>query len=660
MALAGTSGFAKYLRFGRPHLAWKLGQRLDGRQVAVADEDAAVDLPLTEEQVAGAGALYLRLSAPAGALTVRLGDAGPPVATVPLVTGWQTVTVPLPPGGARAGDNHVRLAFAPGKAGSVEWMQLGGPPPGDDPPPLLDSATQALRVPRGGGLRYYLMVPAAARLSADILDAACVLTVRAVPAEGAAVTGEIAGHGASLDLGALAGKVVRLDLGVRGCPEARVARAVLTVPGPAPTVKRGKKPGHVLFWIMDALRADRVRAFHAGARPETPTFDRLAATSTIFTRAYSQGNETRASQAAIWTSLYVVNHHMVPSRAQILDSRWVTLGEAMQAAGYYTAGVTANGYICQYAGFADGWNDFKNNLQDETGLAGLDVWNDARAMVEGRTAKPFFLFVGTIDTHVSWRGKQPWLDRYDPGPYQGRFQTAATGFDVDRITAGELTVSARDKQRMIALYDSNVSYQDDLLAQALAQLEAWGIADDTMVVVTADHGDAQWESGAENDVGHGISLADALVHVPLLIHYPPDFPAVAVDEGVDILDILPTLLDAAGAQPPEEAQGASLLPLAQGVGRGYVRPSFSSFYENAFAMRLGDWKAVVGESGAPALYRLDADPNERTDLAASRPLELRFLTDVMSTFLVYQSDWKRARWGVASNVTPEFTADLER
>ena len=146
----------------------------------------------------------------------------------------------------------------------------------------------------------------------------------------------------------------------------------------------------------------------------------------------------------------------------------------------------------------------------------------------------------------------------------------------------------------------------------------------------------------------------------LAISYPKLFPAGTVFEGADTVDILPTILDAIGQPIPEDAQGESLIPIAQGVGRGYPRPSIGSQYEFAHAMRLADWKVRVGGSGIPLLFHVEEDPLEKTDLADKRPVERRFLTDVFSTFLVNQRNWKKTKWGVPSNLKPGFTADLEK
>jgi len=182
-------------------------------------------------------------------------------------------------------------------------------------------------------------------------------------------------------------------------------------------------------------------------------------------------------------------------------------------------------------------------------------------------------------------------------------------------------------------------------------------ADDTMIIFTADHGEELWDHGK---IGHGQSLREELVHVPLLISYPPLFPAgKSVAEGVEIIDLLPTIVDALGGKPPADAQGESLVALAQGEGAGYPRPAIASQYELAHTMRLGRWKLLVLGSGDVRLFDAATDAAESKELSAERPLEKRFITDAMGLWMAYQGQWHKSRWGVASNAKPEFARDLE-
>lgn len=657
VVLNGTPGFAKYLRFAKPKVSWTLAKEKDGQKVAIADGYANFDLPVTAAQVADAATLHLRaFVAEKRKVAVKINekDAG----SVELSgTGWQTVSIPLAAGTIKAGEN--RFQMISGKPGTltVAFMQLGGAAPGDKGPALYDAGAQSLALAKGEGVAFYVQVPEKGAVAADVAGAGCTLNAQFEPSEGAAISGTLTGTGGAVDLSAAAGKIGRLTLTADGCDRATF-KGGLTQPGAAPEVKKDAKPKNVILMIQDSLRADRVKPFWPKARPDVPNWEALSKTGTIFRNTYVQGNESRASHASIWSSQYPVNHKMIVDGAKLDAAKWTTIGEAVKKAGFSTHGESANGYIIAKWGFGEGWDSYQNHIHDGGGVKGEQVQDLGLKVAEkmNTKGKPWFLYLGLIDTHVSWRAKEPWISKYSP-KYEGKYKTQASGQDVEAMASGKLKISDADKEHIRAIYDSNVSYQDKLVGDMFEKLKAWGVADDTMVVITADHGDEQWEDGR---VGHGASLRETLIRVPLAIHYPKLFPAGTVFEGADTIDILPTILDAIGQPIPEDAQGESLIPIAQGVGRGYPRPSIGSQYEFAHAMRLADWKVRVGGSGIPLLFHVEEDPLEKTDLADKRPVERRFLTDVFSTFLVNQRNWKKTKWGVPSNLKPGFTADLEK
>lgn len=644
---AGSAGLAKYLR---PNAAsgWKLRQSADGKPVATASATATLELPLSAEQ-AKAERIFLRIK-PSSAMRLTLKAKGKELGSVALVAGWQTAEIPLTPGILAEGENTLSLS---GPGGAVEWLQVGGSPREEA---LSLGAEGALSLSQGDGLSYYVFIPKGGGLRARLSgEKSCSLRVEAQDGDGGRATGTISGSGA-VDLAALAGKVARVSVSLDGCARASLEEAALTAPGAAPSASPVKPPKHVILWVMDSLRADRIHAINPSTRNETPVFDRIAKEGTVFANASVQGNESRASHASLWTSLYPVHHRMINGSAKI-DPKWTTLDEVMKDAGFYASGVSSNGYITAKWGFGARWDAYRNHIHDGGGVKGEDVYKKAIASIEKKLDKPTFLYLGTIDTHVSWRAKEPWMSRYDPKPYAGRFEKVASGNDMGAVATGKLKISERDKEHIVAIYDSNVSYQDELLGKLLDQLKAWGVDQETMVIVTADHGDEQWEDGR---VGHGASLRDSLIHVPLAIYYPPLAAGGVIDEGADAgIDVIPTVLDALGKSIPAEMQGESLLPLIQGVGRGYPRPALSTQYEESHAMRLGGWKMFVPAAASPRLYDTSADPNERKDLANDRPLEKRALADSLYTFLAYRKEWRKSTWGVPSNQKPGAALALE-
>jgi choline-sulfatase len=365
------------------------------------------------------------------------------------------------------------------------------------------------------------------------------------------------------------------------------------------------------------------------------------------------------SHASLFTGLYPVQHKFISGTA-VLGSNLVILPEAAKLGGLYTHAHIANGYISKRWGFGDGWDFMKNHIHEGGGLRGGELVADAKTFLTkgAGKARPFFLYLGTIDAHVSWRAYEPWISKYDAKPYQGPFVKGCMDPQLDKIVAGQLQITPRDRERVIALYDSDISYNDQQFGELLKILKQTGKEDETLIIYTSDHGEEFWDHGR---IGHGQSLRQELIHIPLFISYPPLFPGGrVVEEGSELVDILPTITDALGVETPKDIQGESLIPLAQGVLTGYPRPAIASQYELAHTMRLGKYKLWVGGSGVVKLYDGQNDLGEQYELSEKEPLALRHVTDALALFMAYQDRWKKSRWGVASNHKAELAQDLEK
>jgi arylsulfatase A-like enzyme len=687
----GQPGAAKYVNFGRPWTTWRLGVKEEGKPVALAIRNVTwLRVPLTEAQAKSATVLSLSVkSARPQGLSVKLNQTK--LKPAKLNAGWQKVTVEIPSGALWSGENRMELTFssassrapstAEGGRGSgekswaaVEWLHLGSHAlPATSF--LAPARKHKLVLPAGGGLAYYLHPYKGSKLrlrfAAPAPAARC--DVRARLASQGAKAVEVRAEGkpvgpeqeAVVDLAPIADRVGRLDLVAEGagCKELELSDAAVVLPGPEPKLKRGKAPKHVLFWMIDNARADRFTLYNPGTRVQTPVITELGKTGTVFARAYVQGNESRVSHGSIWTSAYPRQARFIDPKAK-LNLAWETMPEAVKKAGYYTAAWIANGFISKFWGFAEGFNLFHNYLHEKAefikpsplsaeGLANFAIRFLEKPLPKDKT----FIYVGTIDPHVSWRGRQPWLKQYYPEAYNGTFEKDVLGPIWEKIATGSRNTSPEDKKRIIAIYDSTVSYNDKSLGKLLGVLKDKGLRDDTMIIITADHGEELWDHGR---AGHGSSIRQELVAVPLVIHYPPLFgKGVVVKQGVDTLSIMPTILDAIGGTIPDTVQGESLLPLAQGIGTGYPRPSIASQYELAHAMRLERWKLRIGGKGEAELWDLDSKKGEHAEIAVSHPNEVRWLTDALSTWLTYQDRWRSTRWGVASNHTAALAEDLE-
>jgi membrane-anchored protein YejM (alkaline phosphatase superfamily) len=364
-----------------------------------------------------------------------------------------------------------------------------------------------------------------------------------------------------------------------------------------------------------------------------------------------QGNESQVSHASMWTAMYLAKHKAARWQHAI-PARFTTLDETARRAGLYGAASTANGYIRTSRGYGTALRKITNAIEDKRGLRGDQILERGLEFIEPRKTEPWFLYLGLIDTHVPLRGKSPWIERYSPG-YTGRFAQSFSGAEELR-DAGRVTDEEREHVR--ALYDSNVSYQDEQLGKLIATLEEWGVWDRTLLVITADHGDELWEAGR---VGHETGQDDTLLHVPLLVRYPPLFPAARIAHATEGIDILPTIAAALGVSPDEEWQGTSLVPAAHGV-HAYAGLASSSGYEAEHGARIGPWKLRLVGTAAPSLFHLATDPDELADVFGTPAGAIggRLVLDAMSLLRAHHATWKKSRWGNPANTTPRFAADL--
>jgi arylsulfatase A-like enzyme len=689
---AGDFGFARYTRFGMPALRWHLGQVVDGERAAIAERLASLDVPLTAEQAA-ATQITARVHADAKQ-TIAVKVNGRKGARVDLEPGWQTVALTLDltrdAGRFAAGENQLVFETTGGKPKvepkvepkaenkvenkvAIAWLRIGRiHPPADQDPrsaAAFDAKADAIELAQNAELAWYLTVPDGAHLVAEVAPP-CHVEVRGRASDDSVVGGLLGGEDKRVDLSTAAGKVVRLSLVARDCPRAKLVHPAITLHGPDPTpLPKAEPPRFVILWVMDALRADKVSIFTPGARAQTPELDELAKSSTVFRQYYVQGNESQTSHSSFWTSLYPAVHGVrlagdAAGINSLLAKRFPTISTELTTAGLYTMAVTGNGYVNDEDGYTRGFKEFRNMMR-ESGvennfIPGNKIVDVALEVFDKHRDQPTYMFLGTIDTHGPWVARKPWIDIYSPPPYRGPFQEFGTAKDLG-IRAGSMGCAIippkEDIERLRAIYDSAVSFHDQQVGRVIAQLKGWGIWDQTLLIITADHGEELFE---DQRCGHGGSLRDSLERVPLLIHDPARFPGgTIVDEGVEGVDLLPTMLSALGRPPLDSAQGSELESLAQGVGRGWPRPSYASQYEYAHAMRIGRWKARVGRTGVPIIGDMVDDPDETKDHVLDRPVERRMLTDNLGLFLALRKDWKKASWGVVTNMTAAGAAALD-
>ncbi len=407
-------------------------------------------------------------------------------------------------------------------------------------------------------------------------------------------------HDASIGLDALAGKNVLFRFeaeSLAGSQDVTVPRSLPVFANPLLRIARtgDRKRPNIILISLDTLRAASVSAY--GYRhPTTPGLDeRVARAGAVVRHAVVPAPFTPPSHMTMLTGLHPCAHG-VQNRDGILAPEDLLLAEILRADGYDTAAFTENAYVVAGAGFARGFDTYVEKREDAAASPGFGVetFGAAAQWLEGRAHEPFFLFVHTYQVHKPYTPPRGYRHLFGSFP------------DDD-----ERKQRWKDDQQA---YDQEIRYADDLLGQFLDVLDARGLADDTIVVVTSDHGE---EFGHHRWGGHGFGLYEDAILVPMIFRAPGLIePGTVVDPQVGLVDLVPTLADLAGVSLPADVQGQSFAPLLRGEGAGAFaeRPLVSRAVGfHIVSVRTSELKFIrTGE--APdfqgELFLLDSDPGE--------------------------------------------------
>jgi arylsulfatase A-like enzyme len=425
---------------------------------------------------------------------------------------------------------------------------------------------------------------------------------------------------------------------------------------------RKHQPNVVLITI-ESLRTDHVGCY-GGARPTTPALDALAQEGMLYERAHSVTSWTLASHASLFTGLYP-SVHRADRPLSRLDEHHQTLAELLAGAGYQCGGVVSGPYLRRPHGLQQGFSfwderpssldmtESHDNVTSPAMLEGLE-----RFLARVDPDRPFFLFAYFWDPH---------FDYLPPAPYDRTFvEPTDEPIDLHDYEAEE-PVHAGIRPEQLAYvrsqYDGEIRWTDEHLARLFARLRERGAWDDTLVIVTADHGEGFFEHGAK---GHKHDVYEESVHVPLIVKYPGAGPRGRDDRLVSLVDVLPTVLDVTGTADPVARAGRSLLAPPE-PGRAVFLELLELWYIHQpgqpeaqeertwFSVLSGNHKLVfVPREERRELYDLASDPRETHDLAASEPERAQALMQELERWRV--GELERAR-EYRSGVRAELGAD---
>jgi arylsulfatase A-like enzyme len=427
---------------------------------------------------------------------------------------------------------------------------------------------------------------------------------------------------------------------------------------------------NILLIVMDSVRT-RNLSCNGYNRATTPNLDRLATQGMLFEQAISMGSWTLPVHTSLFTGLYSLNHG-VTLASDALPDNFPTLARRLREAGYQTACFSNNPFISKASGLTQGFDTVEDLWQmTRPGRVGqprmsarlkqlrqrsplmkpivrlahmllrarlitkrvMEREKDSGARLTNqkiqqwlaetwRRDAPFFIFINYMECHEPYISPYPYNRRFMPARFSP-WRVAARRTDKAEILSGSEKRRADDLEIIRALYDGALSYLDDKIAELLRLIEAQGILNDTMTVITADHGDSL---GEHNHLGHRMTLYDQLVHVPLLIRYPARFqPGKRISHQVPLGNLHPTLLELAGADPAQAATNGF---------RSLLQPSISASHPFIVAentgpksvdhvtmrmIRTDQYKYIWKSNQQHELYDLARDPAEASNLIAVQP-----------------------------------------
>ncbi len=481
-------------------------------------------------------------------------------------------------------------------------------------------------------------------------------------------------------------------------------------------------PPNIIIIGSDSLRGDRLGC--SGYKPKrddglaaagvSPAIDALAAKSTRFENCFTSIASTMESGVQLMSSQYPQSHgirFMYPDRETVdaTKKRIVPVARLLRAKGYDT---TAIGDWC--AGYYEviplefehisvsSFDNFKIYMSQAVVMAhfvvplyfdnpmGYKIFPQLQAFAQfvtpkvvtervekrlaaaAREKKPFFWHVFFSCNHLPYRSPEPYVSMFADPAYQGR-NRSGVDFDIDSFIGGTdleskwKALPPKEVEQIRALYDGCTREFDDCVSRILTALEKDGLADNTIVIITADHGDDHYEPGVT--LGHGLTFNGGghANHVPMIVYVPGQKPKV-IPETVRLIDVIPTVADFAGIEKSPTWQGRSFaswirgsetpeyrpfygetgFPFVQFTVPGITRPKLPpmdqvTMIDEDFnyqfvvkpeyrepivqakqrCLRTRDWKLVctptIEGTRHFGLFHMSVDPNGETDLAPSRP-----------------------------------------
>ena len=383
----------------------------------------------------------------------------------------------------------------------------------------------------------------------------------------------------------------------------------------------GGRPPDVILIVVDALRPDHLGTY-GYSRPTSPNIDELAEQGLQFETAISQSTLTKTSIASLFTGLNP-HRHGVYSGHRLTDGRLYsdtladslpTLASELRANGYITAAWLQQSQLKAASGYGRGFLFYNENSRD---IATINRRFLSWMRRIGRSA-PVFAYLHYIDLHDPYRPAPPYETLYgETANVRAKLDESRWKKTLESIQTGLVELTPTDVDELVNLYDGQLTFIDEHLGRLFASLRDMGDFDDTLIILTSDHGDGFMEHGF---ISHSVKPYDELIKVPLIVRLPgAELAGKRIARQVRLIDVMPSILDWTDSALPDGLDGQSL---GGSIEAGQVEPLAISEvemrgdggYEYFASIRSRDFKVIGNSEGPLELYDLDSDPGEKLNL----------------------------------------------
>lgn len=709
----GHPAARKHVQLAAAGSRWRLAEDVDDRRAAVlVGQGGALTIPLDgplapklnpdvpyepaqgepipEEppppETGLAMAITLRALAPDQSVTVLWEER--PLANLRIGEAWERRTLSLPEDLVVTGENRLRLHFrklAPWEGGdepgeqvsaAVESVEVGtlsaireGPPAERDYAVRSEGDRVEFEVPAGTSMVYYLVPPRRGRLQLDVSGRGGLEILASTdadhragrrPAELLQQPLRVTGRQTSVDLSGYGEVPTRLEVRVTSTREqlpgeqagGAIFEALNIVANRSiPVDHRDRKVRDVYVIALEGARPDDLFGVHRRG-PELTNIQRFIEDALVFERAYALGAAAVPSHAGALSSVVPAGHLTV--RGTFVAEGQSMLAEVFDRAGYFTSNVSANAYFNDERGLTQGFAD--HVILERSNTRGNDAQKVIAEMlgeIEQRR-HPRFIYAVLSDAQAPYDPPSEMLTNVDvplDAPAQHR-----THMWVGRVRTGKIEPDREQLAYVRRLYRGELQVIDRALGELLDALESRGELDGALVVLVGIHGEEFLEHGS---AGHGHTLYEESIRVPLAIRAPQLLAPGRVEVPIDLLDLSPTLTDLLGIGFDPQWQGESLVPLIDDP-QPPPRLIVSFLGDGSRAAIIGDHKFVLGPGRgreSQHYYDLSADPGEQVDAIADGGIALRMVRTALGWELLEQPRWSRPRWGTGANLQPAFALD---